>query len=165
MNEVAPVSCTVLTYSDSNALIYEFHLFVPWIRNSKGYMSHKVNCEILTCDSIQLWFFNWMLLEKAQMMTEELLEDLSEAKHKSQGFEGKALENVSSSNMELEKDEFEVNCLISTWNSMQSSFRYIWKGSTCEFQRMYSKNEEFYKELFRISSSGEQWKSQCAASL
>ena len=97
--------------------------------------------------------------------TEELLEDLSEAKHKSQGYEGKALENVSSSNMELEKDEFEVNCLISTWNSMQSSFRYIWKGSTCEFQRMYSKNEEFYKELFRISSSGEQWKSQCAASL
>ena len=32
--------------------------------------------------------------------TEELLEDLSEAKHKSQGYEGKALENVSSSNME-----------------------------------------------------------------
>ena len=97
--------------------------------------------------------------------TEELLENLSEAKHKSQGYEGKALENVSSSNMELEKDEFEVNCLISTWNSMQSSFRYIWKGSTWEFQRMYSKNEEFYIELFRISSSGEQWKSQCAASL
>ena len=71
-----------------------------------------------------------------------LLDDLSEAKHKIQVHEGRALENVSSSNMELDvgNDEFQVNCLISTCNSMQSLFRYIWKGSTSEFQRMFSKN-------------------------